>query len=269
MFGTIYCIEEERVNKEIESLIRLEQIDIEIARLENSKESYPKKVVELSKELLIKKDAYDTVQQEIDDQTVSLTNAENDLATNKEGLDKSHARLNDVTTNREYDAVLLEINERKDMIDKANKNKVRYRDKIAALTAGNEEKEISSIDQLKDAYDTILNEKQPEIDELNAKIASIDDDVKEVAVTRTAQAAEVPAKYLDRYEIIAHKRKSGRVLSIIGETSRACGYCYQLLTPNTMKRTKLNSGAVLCENCGSLLVWDDTKKSSEENSEKE
>ena len=246
------------MNTEIKSLVELEQIDIEIARLENSKEAYPKKVAELSKDLLAKKEAYDKVVSDIADQEAGLTKAEQELADNKEGLEKSHERLNDVTTNKQYDAVLLEINERKEMIDKANKKKVRYRDKKVSLEA--------SLEELKEAYETIRDEKQPEIDELTSKIASIDTDVAEVSQKRDAQAQLVPAKYLTRYETIAKKRKSGRVLSIIGESSKACGYCYQLLNPNTLKRTKLNSGAVLCENCGSLLVWDD---SVEEKTEKE
>ena len=116
------------VNK-LQSLVDLEKIDIEIARLENSKEEFPRTVSKMEDELKEKKDVLSGIERSITEQETGLFAAENSLKESTEGLDHSHARLNDVKTNREYDAVLLEINERKDMIERARKKKIKFSEK--------------------------------------------------------------------------------------------------------------------------------------------
>lgn len=235
------------MDNKLQSLIDLEKIDIEIARLENSKEEYPRKVEEMESELAEKKDALSAIERSITEQETGLANSEQSVLDSQEALERSHVRLNDVTTNKEYDAVLLEINERKEMIERARKKKVRFSEKLKSLT-----EEISAV---REEYDAIYNEKQPIIDDLKSKIASIDDDVKRVAESRENLLKEVPANYLSMYTTISAKRKSGRVLAPITADSPACSYCFQILTPNVHKRVQSADRPVTCENCGSIFVW--------------
>jgi predicted nucleic acid-binding Zn-ribbon protein len=240
---------------DFQSLIDLEQLDIEIAKLENSKKEYPIKVEEMSVALNSKKDALDKLLREIAEAESESSKAESSVFENKEGLENSHERLNLVKTNREYDAILLEINERKEMIDRSNKRVVKARDKMKKLNTQLEDVQL--------AFDEVSADLQPQIDELTSKIGSIDNDVKSVAEKRPGLADEIPEKFKVAYGRLNDKRTSGRLLSPINGESKSCGYCFQLMSPNVMKRVQGSETPVLCENCGSIIVWLDKPTSSD------
>lgn len=241
---------------DLNSLIELEKIDREIARLENSKMEYPKKVTGMEAVLLEKKGILTAAEGKLETLLNDIRKCENALNDNKAALDTSHDRLNLVKTNREYDAILLEISERKEMIEKDRKKLLKHNEKKEDLEA-----EIAAANE---ALETETSELQPQIDDLKSKIGSIDEDIAEVEKERVAVEPTVPENFLSEYNRIRVNRKSGRTLSVINEKSTACGYCYQLLNARIHKGAQTSKDPLYCENCGSIVVWDDTKVVEEE-----
>jgi len=244
---------------DLQSLIDLEALDRAVAKLENSKMEYPRKVTEMEATLLEKKGVLSVAQGKLEALQKDITQTEISLEENTLGLDTSHDRLNLVKTNREYDAILLEITERKAMIEKDRRKKSKFADKNATISA--------EIEVVQGEYDEAVAELQPQIDDLKAKIGSIDEDIAKVALDRETVVTQVPAAYLEEYNRILERRTSGRVLSKISDTSDTCSHCYQLLNANIRKQAQNAKSPVFCENCGSLIVWQKSEKTSETDSE--
>ncbi len=233
---------------DLSSLIELEKLDREIARLENSKMEYPKKVTAMEATLLEKKGILTAAESKLEANTADIHKCDVALTDNETALGTSHDRLNLVKNNREYDAILLEINERKEMIEKDRKKKKKFSDKNESLE--------TAIATAKEEYDASVAELQPQIDDLNSKIDSIDDDVASVIVKRGKVEPTVNELFLPEYNRIRGGRKSGRALSVINESTLACGHCYQILNARVRKEAQTSKDPVYCESCGSIVVWD-------------
>ena len=230
------------------ALIELESYDREIAKLEKSKKEFPKRVMEMEATLLEKGALLSVAKEKLEECQKDIEKANRELEENKNGLATSHDRINLVKTNKEYDAILLEISERKDMIERGNKRLKKLNEKLVTLQ--------ENLDIAQKEFDEITAELQPQIDDLKLQIGSIDDDIKKVVEKRVIVEEKIDPIFLDEYNIILSKRKTGRVLSIINNQSNTCGYCYQILNPKIMKEAKesLNK-PIICENCGSIMVW--------------
>ncbi len=239
---------------DLQCLVDLERLDREIASLENSKKEYPRKVSEMEAVLLAKKGVQSVAQGKLDVVANDIRKCEQSLVDNQAGLDTSHDRLNIVKTNREYDAILLEITERKEMIERDRKKIVKLNEKKATF-----EKDLAEVS---DAYSSLVEELQPNIDELKLKIDSIDDDVKVVIENRVTVEASVPEEFLTEYNRILEKRKNARVLCVVDDKSVACSHCHQVINARTRKNALLSESPVLCENCGSIIVWQEIEIAS-------
>lgn len=245
---------------DLSSLIELEKLDREIARLENSKMEYPKKVTSMEAALLEKKGALTAAESKLEANNADIHKCDVALTDNETALGTSHDRLNLVTNNREYDAILLEINERKEMIEKDRRKKKKFVDKNESLEA--------AITAAKEEYDATVAELQPQIDDLKSKIGSIDDDVAVVLAKREEVEPTVTPVFLPEYNRIRERRKNGRALSVINESATACGYCYQILNARVRKEAQSSKEPVYCESCGSIVVWDHTFVPAQEDEKK-
>ena len=241
--------------KNFSDLIALENLDIEIAKLQKSKKSFPLLVSEMQQKLDTANKKYDSAEKELTTLESEKSKNQQEVKDNKEGLKNSHNRLSLVKTNREYDAILLEINDRKSMIEKSNKKLERGQGRDKTLTIRRDEQ--------KEIYDTLSSELQPQIDEMNVGIKSIDGDIEDIKTKRGNHIEKIPTKYFDKYSIINQHRRSGHSLSVIDRDTANCGYCRMTISPKTHKFVETSDSPVLCENCGSLFIWTVKEKTEE------
>ncbi|MGM0443421.1 MAG: zinc ribbon domain-containing protein [Fibrobacterota bacterium] len=232
---------------DVESLINLEKIDKEIARLEKSKKSLPRELDELENELAEKKDACEAAENKLKNAELESDHARHQVEANRTELDKSNEKLLKVTKEREYDAVLHEIRERKRMIDKEQKRLSKLAQQIAEA-----QEEFEALTQ---EYNDRRDELQPQIDEMKETLANIDSDVEAVRRDRPALEEKIDKRFLTVYRRIQEKRDSGRALSVIDFSSTFCSNCYQVITPNIVRLASKVDYPVFCENCGSIFVY--------------
>jgi len=240
---------------DLSSLIELERLDREIAKLENSKMEFPKRVTEMEAELLEKQGAVKVLQDRLEAIEADINKLNNKQEENNQALSTSNERISLVKNNKEYDAVLLEISERKAMISKI----------ASQLDKKNSAKQeiVAQLEEAEKEFNALKEELQPQIDELKEKINSIDDDIAKVENEKKSVLPNVPKNFLEDYNAILAKRKNGRVLSVITNSSSACSFCYQILNARVKKEAKISNSPVLCENCGSIVVWQEEPETEE------
>ncbi len=227
-------------------LVQLQEIDLRIKEQELAQENFPAQVTQLEQEIAKAKAALEHGNDKLKNALAEKSTFEDQIQKAKDGLDKSQERLNNIKTNREYDAVHAEIETQKQMVNTAETRKKHILDEIEKLQ--------TAATETQNTYETILAENEPKIKELKEKIAAIDSNIAEITKERDALVPEIGKHILRPYDLIRKKRKNGRALSLISN-NKNCSVCYKVLEPQLYNEIKRGLKLIICESCGSIMVW--------------
>ena len=235
--------------QDLECLVKLQGIDLKVREQELAKEQYPKAVADLEGRIENARKDSAAVSGRLA-QLASDVEAANDQAAKlRESLGKSQERLSSIQTNREYDAVHKEIEAQKALLASAESRK-------GALEA-DIEKGKAALEEAEKAYADAKAELQPQIDDLKAKIGAIDSVIAEIMAERDKVSPLVSHPTMRTYDSIRKKKKSGRAVSLVGK-DKTCGVCFMILQPQLCSEIRRGTKIILCESCGSMLIWDET-----------
>jgi predicted nucleic acid-binding Zn-ribbon protein len=235
--------------KDLEYLIKLQEIDQRIHTLELSKQEFPREVADLEKTVENSRNDVTSFDKRNTDTLALQTTIEQQIVDAKAALKKSEERLNSITTNREYDAVHAEIETHKHTIAGGGNKLKSVADEIERIKSGKEESQT--------ALEKLAAESQPRIDELKARIASIDSDIAHVRKERDAAVKEISPPVYRMYANIFRRRKNAKIIGFVNETNRVCKICYKVLEPQLINEIRKGTRTHLCEACGSLLIWNE------------
>ena len=234
--------------QDLENLIKLQEIDIRIKEQEIAKEQYPAAVLDLEKQIKKAENVRAAAQDKLDKLTNGIKDIDAQTDKARESLSKSQERLNTIKTNREYDAVHKEIEAQKNLLGSSEGRKKSLESDI--------EKQKANLEQAQSELAKIKEELQPQIDDLNAKIGSIDSNIAQIAKERELVSPLVSKATQRTYDAIRKKRKNGRAVSLVG-SSKTCTVCFRVLQPQLCSEVRRGSKIILCESCGSMLIWDE------------
>jgi len=239
------------MNQDLQNLVKLQLIDMRIFELKQSKKEYPIEVEKLTAAVREAESVVASLEQKIHDVATERKNVEDQIAQAKLSLSKSEERLNAITTNREYDAVHSEIESQKHTVSNGEIRLKNFGEETERL---NQQKE-----QAHKEVERIRAEGQPKIDDLNAKIASIDSDIESVGRERNALLPGIGRQYQRTYDHIHNRRKNARVISLVSMADGTCAICHRILEPQLVNEVRKGVRLNICESCGSILIWNATE----------
>jgi predicted nucleic acid-binding Zn-ribbon protein len=234
--------------QDLECLVKLQEIDLRAREQELAKEQYPKAVAELEGRIESARTAGVAAAERL-----SLLASEAEAAAGqaeklRESLAKSQERLSSIQTNREYDAVHKEIEAQKALLASAEGRKTALEADIAQGK--------TTLEEAEKAYENAKTELQPQIEELKYKIGAIDSVIAGIMEERAKVSPLVSLPTMRTYDSIRKKRKTGKAVSRVGQ-EKTCGVCYMVLQPQLCSEIRRGTKIILCENCGSILIWDE------------
>ncbi len=232
--------------KDLELLIQLQEIDLRIKEQQIAQEQFPETVSELKNSIADAENDFSSIQEKLQKTASTKEQIAEKVSDIKEHLGKSQERLSSIKTNREYDAVHLEIESQKNMLVNSEHKLQSQDNEIELLT--------SAVENAQQELERVKGENEPQINELQSKIDAIDSVIEEINKEREKIAPQVSPQTLRVYDNIRKKRKTGRALSIVNE-SKTCTVCYKILEPQLFNETRRGNRILLCESCGSILVW--------------
>jgi predicted nucleic acid-binding Zn-ribbon protein len=233
------------VSAELQALIDLQEFDTRIARLDAEVARLPKQIEQIQQALNEAGRSLGTLKAKVDQTRKDLRLKEKDLEVAAAKRAKTEARLWEVKTNKEYSAVLLEIEEIK-------QEKASTEEEILALM---EMQERLTAD-LRDAEARMkVREQQAREDEakVRKKLAEVEGELSVVRAERQSRAREIPASLLSSYERIL-KARSGVAVTAVG-AGQVCGACRVSIRPQAMQELRTSGDLMLCESCGRYLYW--------------
>jgi uncharacterized protein len=233
---------------ELQTLVELQDFDSRIARLEAEAARLPKQMEAIRAAVLEASRAIELLRARFDKTRKDLRAKEKDLEVTAAKRAKAEGRLYEVKTNKEYSAVLLEIEEIK-------QEKAQTEEEILALME-TQERLTADIREADGRLKT--QEAQARQDEaaIRTKLEVLEAELAVVRAERDSRARELPAALLSSYERILRAR-AGVAVARVNATA-ICGACRVTIRPQAIQQLRSSSELMLCESCGRYLYWQES-----------
>ncbi len=232
------------MDAQLKTLIELQVVDTKIAGLEALMAKLPAAIAAVHAGVDEARKAVETVKVRLDAARRSQRAKEKDLEDNRVKRQKYEGQLYQVKTNKEYSAVLVEIEDVK-------QEKSRIEEEI--LTFMESQERLAA--ELKDAETRLKqheSEGRGEEATLGAELRRVEAELGLVRSERAELAGQLPAVVLDDYDKLLRHRGVA-VVEVVKPNS--CGGCRVTITPQRLQELRQQNALIRCESCGRYLAW--------------
>lgn len=239
--------------KDIDTLLKLQQIDIKNRKLAAYLKTLPVQIQNLDSRL----DEFTRNVENNENHIVELNKKyrtyESDIQLNIEKIKKSEEKLRSVKTNKEYQSSLKEIDDIKAINLKLEDEMLEFLEQIETAE--------QSLNESKHQYSRIVNELE---DEKKCLIQAAEQGEKELArlkLDREAVVAELGAGLMDIYEYQLMKQGDG--IAIVDVKNEVCQGCNMNIPPQMYNELQRDISLKYCPNCERIIYWQDENQRSE------
>lgn len=227
----------------IQKLLDVQKFDLKIRDMEMETATIPELIKERDKAVDEKKAELAELKEQIEERKKVQRQAERRLEIKQEELAKYNSQLPLLKTNREYKAVLVEIDLVEKEISNCEEEVLIAMDAIEELEAKKREKE----EETKKIEEETENEKE----RLRENQRALEKSLEGTRSERDSLATTVDDTLLGEYDRI-RLRKGGLAIALIEDES--CGACHMLLPPQVVNEA-IGGQIKLCPSCSRLLFW--------------
>lgn len=229
----------------LQELLKVQEVDLELKSLEEAKSKYPEEIARRQAEIARAEGGLKELTDRQEELERRRRQLERELDDAREQLKKHEARFSDVTTNKEYDALQMEVEGCKSKMSE-------FEGQILEIIEASEGLQ-EQIDLEKQDVGELAKEQQARVDELQAKLDSLQGEVDQVHKRRVAAVKGIDENLLRSYE----NAKGGRSLTVAPVRKGSCGACYRQLPAQMKTVVRRAKEVMICESCGAIMAWDD------------
>jgi predicted nucleic acid-binding Zn-ribbon protein len=233
------------VDGNLQTLISLQAIDTRIAALESDAARLPKEIAAIHAGVDEAKKQAEQAKVRLDAARKDQRAKEKDLEVVQAKRSKNEARLYEVKTNKEYSAVLIEIEEIK-------QEKARMEEEVLVLMEAQERLGVD-IREAESRFKQRESEGRSQEAGLKEQLRGIETDLAGVRTERKELATKLPTNILADYDRILRAR-GGLALVPVAKPN-FCGACRMTITPQRLQELRAQSSLIPCESCGRYLYW--------------
>jgi len=234
------------MKKQIEILVKLQEVEFESAEIKATLESVSEKIQSID----LQRQAFD---QTITDQSVLIEDfskkyrsLEADAAQNQSLIEKSRDKLRSVKTNKEYQSSLKEIEDLKAKNSQFEDEMLECLDQTDTL-----EKTLS---EKKAAFEQLSKELEDEKRAIEQDAVKDETRLAELVVEEKEVAGTVDNEMLDVF--IAVKKKQSKGIAIVPVIDAACQGCNVNIPPQMYNELQRCDKLQFCPNCQRIIYWD-------------
>jgi predicted nucleic acid-binding Zn-ribbon protein len=233
------------MDAQLKTLIDLQGVDTRIAAHEAEAARLPKEIAAIHAEIEAAKKDVDAGKTRLDAAKKDQRTREKDLEVVQAKRSKTEGRLYEVKTNKEYSAVLAEIEEIK-------QEKGRVEEEILVLMES-QERLTADIKDAEGRFKSRETQGKQEEAALQEKLRAVETDLALVRTERAELARQLPAPVLADYDKLL-KARGGLALAQVVKPN-LCGGCRMTVTPQRLQELRAQSALLPCESCGRYLYW--------------
>ena len=227
----------------MEKLLDVQAVDLQIRDMETEAAAIPAGFKKWERLVAGKKAGLVALQTQVEESKKSLRQCERQLDEKQEDLGKYNGQLPMIKTNREYKAILLEIDGVEKEISDIEESILEYMTETEVIEArvATEQTEVDKAEQ----------EAEREKEKLDQKLKQVEEMLAGTRSERERLAASVDGVLLSQYDRIRIK-KGGLATAKINDES--CGACHLLLPPQVVNEV-IGEAVKVCPSCNRLLYW--------------
>lgn len=232
------------MQKVLEKLIELQEVDLKLQQLEAEKGDLPQKVKNLSNQVEQTRIILEQAKEKEAAVAVGKKTTTHDVEILKGKLKKYKVQLYQVKTNKEYDAITLEIETAEGKIDEQEYSLLELEESQKNL-----EQEITSIRAKLDELNSLLIDNKRDLETRQSATRA---EEEKLFAQRDTLVEKLPRPILSSYERIRLGRGGVAVATL---TNGACSACSSRIPPQRGLEIRMMNKINLCEVCGRIIVW--------------
>ncbi len=229
------------MEQRIESLQKLQTVDLRIRELTEGLERYPNEINDLKNDLLEREESINLKETALSELKAQRDGLEASLRSNQESIKKSEERLFAIKTHKEYEALQKEITD-------TRKENLEIEDRTISVMAEIEETE-GALAEEKESYATLKEEYAQQIAEKEKRIEELEISRKPAEKEKSEILSVIDPKILPLYERIF--KKNGRALALA--ENEKCTSCNINIPPQLYNEILKQTQLVQCPNCKKIL----------------
>jgi len=235
---------------ELDALLALQRQDTLLFDAKRKRDEIPKRADGLRDAVNRSKATLDESKRQVEQARLARRAIEKEVeGVGAEAL-KLERQLADVKTNKEYQALLHEIE-----LLKAKRSDYETRilesfereEALAVAVAAAERQVKAEEARMREGEEALARES-----------AELDQALHSIAQDRDAVKPRVPAQLLSRYDRLLNARDGVAVAEV---RKGACGACFKSLTPHAIQNARRGDQVQTCESCGRIMIWVETSAS--------
>ena len=230
---------------QLKLLWELQKIDLELKAIKEEKERYPKEIKKLDEKQKIEKERIQKEREKVESLEKTRRQKESHLNAEQEKIKRTEGRMSEVKTNKEYQALLSEIDTMKGANSRIEEEILQVMDEIDEVKKdlSKREKEMGST----------LEKIEGERKKLQEKIARGEEAWNAGVERREALSKQIESKLVKLYHTLKEKRQGVGVVSVRNET---CQGCFVNVPPQLFIEVQKNNALVRCPHCNRILFWE-------------
>lgn len=235
----------------IAKLYDLQKIDSELDSVISLRGDLPEKVKNLESEMVEVKDKRDRFNEKYEEIKKEIKGHEDSIVHEKDELAKDEKHLYDVKNNKEYDAITVQIKNRKSTMEVSEFSILELQEK--------EEQVKVHVDKYNSEYDKEVEELNSIKNELHGTISETETKEKNLISSREKSASDIDARYIKVYERVRTSKKNAVTLM----QRNSCTGCRQVLPRQQQAQILKQESIVHCESCGRIVIFDVESEAAE------
>lgn len=234
------------MQNDLEMLLKLQNIDYDLEELDRSREYLPDMINNLKKEMEEVSRTLKESEERLTQQVLQRKKLELDIEEINLELARLQKQMRDIKTNREYDALVTEIANRKTKISESEEELLKTLAEIDELQ--------DKVKEYKEKLVEVDKNNRIQLESLGKEMDSIGTKIKQKQDERRNISVRINKLMLATYERVK-KVKGGA--AVVAVKKRACSGCYKSLPPQKIQEIKKGENLITCDSCGRILTWTD------------
>jgi predicted nucleic acid-binding Zn-ribbon protein len=235
------------MEEQLSLLIQLQEIDAKIRLQVTQKNRFPETLEILERRRVSISENLGKAQEELLAAQKTKRDRDKDLETETQKVEKLKARSSEIKNNKEYQALLKEI-EAAEQENKAIEDDILgLMEKIDAAAA-----QITAAEQRAKEETAEI---QIELKQQEAAFAKLEEELKAIEEERQKSISRISKQVLTQYQKLLGTKAGIAVAEARGES---CSGCYMSIPPQVYVNVKKNESIITCPNCGRILYFKET-----------
>ena len=231
------------MNRELEQLVRLQNTDTKIKKLENLIKTAPQRRVSLEQEFEKRASDIRGLQRQRDEAHAAKTKLENEIADANTKLERAERNLKQSQNQKEYEAAVREKGAFQKQISDLETKLLETEEQLEAA-----EKNLS---ERADEIASIEGEKESSLKDFESDTESHKTELETERKNRETVFAELPKQSAAIYNRLVTRIRDG--VAVAEVRNGACSACFMALRPQMLADVRSGKQIMTCESCNRIL----------------